>query len=92
MGIAAATACLRARLVGAGESRLDDIDAGLLSGGQGLSPLAARLALRAGRVGEKATQERGPLSPRRTGDADFPRPALLETLASGMHIKPEIRF
>ena len=25
------------------------------------------------------------LSPRRTGDADFPRPALLKTLASGMH-------
>src|ERR1051326_2571366 len=51
-----------------------------------------RLFLRAGRGGERATQERGPLSPRRTGDADFPRPALLETLASGMHIKPEIRF
>ena len=27
---------------------------------------------------------RDPLSPRRTGGADFPRPALLKTLASGM--------
>jgi hypothetical protein len=27
----------------------------------------------------------GSLSPRRTGDADFPRPALLKTLASGLH-------
>src|ERR1039458_1392683 len=40
--------------------------------------------IRAGRVGERATVDRGPLSPRRTGDADFPRPALLKALASGM--------
>ena len=38
----------------------------------------------AGRVGEKVTPARDPLSPRRTGDADFPRPALLKALASGM--------
>ena len=36
-----------------------------------------------GRVGERATKC-GPLSPRRTGDADFPRPALLKALASGV--------
>ena len=39
-----------------------------------------------GRVGEGATRWRDPLSPRRTGGADFPRPALLRTLASGMRI------
>jgi hypothetical protein len=40
-----------------------------------------------GRVGEKATRVlRDPLSPRRTGDADFPRPALLKALASGFRI------
>jgi hypothetical protein len=36
-----------------------------------------------GRVGERATKY-GPLSRRRTGDADFPRPALLKALASGI--------
>src|SRR5450432_657971 len=41
--------------------------------------------MRAGRVGERATENRDPLSPRRTGDADFPRPALLKTLASSLH-------
>jgi len=38
--------------------------------------------VRASRVGERATESRDPLSPHRTGDADFPRPALLKTLAS----------
>ena len=50
-----------------------------------------KLKHRAGRVGERTTPtKRDPLSPRRTGDADFPRPALLKTLASGMH-RPRFR-
>jgi hypothetical protein len=41
---------------------------------------------RAGRVGERATAFGCvSLPPRRTGDADFPRPALLKTLVSGIH-------
>jgi len=31
------------------------------------------------------TVNRDPLAPRRTGEADFPRPALLKTLASSLH-------
>src|SRR5258708_235327 len=43
-----------------------------------------QISFRDGRVGERVTEQRDPLSPRRTGGADFPRPALLKTLASGM--------
>jgi hypothetical protein len=38
-----------------------------------------------GRVGERATPKCDSLSPHRTGRADFPHPALLKTLASGIH-------
>jgi hypothetical protein len=36
-------------------------------------------------VSECLLENRDPLSPPRTGDADFPRPALLKTLASSLH-------
>jgi hypothetical protein len=41
--------------------------------------------LKIGRVGERATPKCDSLSPHRTGRADFPHPALLKTLASGIH-------
>src|SRR5258708_6052257 len=43
-----------------------------------------QISYRAGRVGERVTKQRDPLSPRRTGGEDFRRPGLLKTLASGM--------
>lgn len=50
-----------------------------------LDPPVSLAHQRTGRVGEKATPERGLPSPHRTGRADFPHPALQKHLIAGTH-------